>query len=138
MQGNRTCEIKGEMCDASLLLLSYGTIYFECLSLIISHNFSIYAFELTLNGNEEICLSKRNTKAEKCTLKSDLLEIKDLLSEMKSEITRLNTEVHQIKEKLNKSESCEGILLSKHFKPPAAKTLNSIMNQPKTYYHLRL
>ena len=104
-----TCEIKDEMCDASLLLLIYGTIYFECLSLIISHNFSIYAFELTLNGNEEICLSKKNTTrtAEQCTLKSDLLEIKDLLSEMKSEITRLNTEVHQIKEKLNKSESCE-------------------------------
>ncbi|XP_028410527.1 ryncolin-4-like isoform X1 [Dendronephthya gigantea] len=61
---------------------------------------SATAFEVVLNEKEEICLARKNTTAENCALKPDLVEIKALLSEMKAEI------LFQLQETLIKSIVC--------------------------------
>ena len=78
----------------------------ECLFKIGSNIFSIDAFEISLDGNKEICLTIKNTTSEKCALKPDIMEMKSLLSQMKNEITKMNTEIYQIKEQLKKTEVC--------------------------------
>jgi hypothetical protein len=78
----------------------------ECLFKIGSNIFSIDAFEISLDGNKEICLTTKNTTSEKWALKPDIMEMKSLLSEMKNEITKMNTEIYKIKELLKKTEVC--------------------------------
>ena len=59
-----------------------------------------------LEKNEEICLTRKNTTMEKCAAKSDLLEMKALLSEMKIAIERVDEKLVEIKENQNRHLLC--------------------------------
>ena len=59
-----------------------------------------------LEKNEEICLKRKNTTRENCAAKSDLLEMKALLSEMKIAIERVDEKLVEIKENQNRHLLC--------------------------------